>query len=111
MRVLDADDECYGWFLLEEDGSLFLEASCNHSFVGYTFMIQLNAHEVDEYKQQGRACLHQLAQYIQDSVPIHKATQSIYKGRDVSSAYMEKAIAAVNAWRNAGSQAGSSAVE
>lgn len=99
MRVVDANDECYGWFLFEEDGSLFLHASCNVSAFGYTFMIQLNAREVDEYKQQGRAYLHQLAQYIQDSVPIHEASQSIYKGRDVSSAYMEKVLAAVNAWR------------
>jgi hypothetical protein len=76
-----------------------LEANCSHSFFGYTFLMRLSPEEAIEYQRKGRANLHWLAQEIQASVPILQASQSSYKGRDVSSAYEEKVSVAVEAWR------------
>ena len=88
MRIVDYEPHL--WFLAEEDGSLFLDANCNHSFVGYSFMIQLSLNEMAEYKRKGRDYLNWLAQNIQDSAPILAASNSIYKGRDVSAIYSKK---------------------
>lgn len=49
MKVLD--HEPYQWFLLEESGRLFLDANCNHSFIGYDFLILLNPEEIQAYQQ------------------------------------------------------------
>jgi len=92
-------DEPQLWFLLEEDGSLFLDVGCNHSFFGYSFMIQLSPQETDQYSREGRSYLSWLAQDIQDSAPILVASQSKYRGRDVSHAFAEQTLAAVKSWQ------------
>lgn len=102
MQVLDHEPQF--WFLFEEDGALFLDANCSHSFFGYNFMIQLSPGEVLEYQEQGRPYLSWLARDIQDSAPILQGSHSIYKGRDVSSAYTEEVSQAVEAWRAAKDQ-------
>ncbi len=53
MKVLDHEPQF--WFLTEEGGSLFLDANCNHSFVGYSFMIELSPLEQTEYKTKGHS--------------------------------------------------------
>jgi hypothetical protein len=97
VRIVD--HEPHFWFLAEENGSLFVDANCNHSFVGYSFMIELSPEEMAEYKNKGRGYLNWLAQNIQDSAPILAASNSSYKGRDVSAIYSEKLQLAVESWR------------
>ena len=96
MKVLDHEPLC--WFLAEEGGTLFLDANCNHSFAGYSFVIELSPQEVAEYKYKGRDYLRWLAQDIQSSAPILAASYSVYKGRDVSDIYSEKLLAAIKTW-------------
>lgn len=97
MRVIDAAPQW--WFLLEENGSLFLDASCNHSFVGYSYMIELNADERDQYLREGREFLNQLATSIQDSAPILEVSTSRFKGRDVTRVYADQMARAIDAWQ------------
>lgn len=97
MKVLDHEPQW--WFLLEEDGTLFLDANCNHSFIGYDFLLQLDAGEVANYRRKGRAYLSMLATEIQDSAPMLAASKSKYKGRDCSEEYSERVMAAVHHWR------------
>lgn len=102
MRVLDHEPQW--WFLLEENGSLFLDANCNHSFVGYSFLLELNAEEHRAYEHEGRKFISRLATEIQDSAPIVKSSTSRFKGRDLSRTHSEKVMKAAEGWR-ANSQA------
>jgi hypothetical protein len=97
MRVVDHEPQW--WFLLEENGSLFLDANCNHSFVGYDFLLELNAEEHGVYKHEGREFINRLATEIQDSAPIVKGSTSRFKGRDLSRTYSHKVMKAVESWR------------
>jgi hypothetical protein len=97
MRVLDHEPQW--WFLLEEDGSLFLDANCNHSFVGYDFLLELSAEEHRAYKHEGREFISRVATEIQDSAPIVKGSTSRFKGRDLSRTHSDKVTKAVESWR------------
>lgn len=103
MKVLD--HEPYRWFLLEESGNLLLDANCNHSFIGYDFLIQLTREEMQEYRQRGREYLNWLSEDIHNSAPILKVSTSIYKGRDLSPLHRERVSDAIEAWRLGGSRA------
>ena len=97
MKVIDS--ETWAWFLFEHEGNLFLDANCNMSAFGYTYMIELNEEERKQYQDGGREYLNKLAHDIHYSVPIAKETTSIYKGRDVSKEFSELATDAVKTWR------------
>lgn len=99
MKVID--HEPHAWFLLEEEGALFLDANCSHSAFGYDFMIQMTREEVAAYRGQGRSYVTALAQRIQDSAPILERSTSVYKGRDVAQRYSDKVTHAILAWRAA----------
>ncbi|GAB2529312.1 hypothetical protein [Microbulbifer agarilyticus] len=102
MKVIDSEN--WAWFLFEHEGKMYLDANCNMSAFGYTYMIQLNEEELKSYKAGGREYLSRLAHDIHYSVPIAKNTTSIYKGRDVSRQFSQLASEAVETWR-AGSSA------
>jgi len=97
MRVIDCEN--WAWFLYEHDGGLFLDANCNMSAFGYTYMIRLNEQELQNYQNGGRAYLNKLAQDISQSVPIAKETKSIYTGRNVSKELSKLATETVKTWR------------
>ncbi len=97
MRVIDAEDQ--QWFLFEHEGKLYLDASCNHSFLDYTYMIELNENEVHRYQSQGREYLNRLSHDIHYSAPIVKGSQSAFKGRDVTKQFSTLASEAIEKWR------------
>ena len=97
MKVIDSEN--WAWFLFEHEGGLYLDANCNMSAFGYTYMIRLNEKEQAQYSDGGREYLNKLAHDIHYSVPIAKDTSSIYKGRDVSNELTELATEAVKLWR------------
>ncbi|MGJ8655592.1 MAG: hypothetical protein ACSHX6_04005 [Akkermansiaceae bacterium] len=97
MKVID--QEYYAWFLFEEAGVLFLDANCNHSAFGYTWMIKLNTRELESYSSGGRAFLNKLAHDIHYSAPAVKGSKSPFKGRDVSEKYHQVAMEAVKRWK------------
>jgi hypothetical protein len=97
MKVIDS--ESWAWFLFEHEGHFYLDANCNMSAFGYTYMIQLNEVELVSYESGGREYLSKLAHDIHYSVPISKDTKSIYKGRDVSEEFSDLATEAAKAWR------------
>ncbi|WP_045470067.1 hypothetical protein, partial [Sporocytophaga myxococcoides] len=73
--------------------------NCNHSFVGYGFLLELNAEEHGAYKHAGREFISRLATEIQDSAPIVKGSTSRFKGRDLSRTPSNKVTKAVERWR------------
>jgi hypothetical protein len=99
MKVIDSEN--WAWFLFEHEDHLYLDANCNMSAFGYTYMIQLNDEERYAYKAGGHEYLNQLAHDIHYSVPIAADTRSKYKGRDVSKMFSEMATDAVREWRQA----------
>jgi len=102
MKVID--NEPQWWFLLEENGALFLDANCSHSFVGYDFLLQLNAEELKAYVHEGRAFISRLASEIQESAPIARVSTSRFKGRDLSRTHLDRVTNAVESWRANASQ-------
>lgn len=97
MKVIDSEN--WAWFLFDHEGQLYLDANCNMSAFGYTYMIQLNDEERSAYNAGGHEYLNWLAHDIHYSVPIAEGTCSKYKGRDVSKGLSELATEAVRAWR------------
>ena len=97
MKVIDT--EHWRWFLFEHEGQYYLDANCNMSAFGYTFMIQLNETERAYYQVGGHEYLNKLAHDIHYSVPIAKNTKSAFKGRNVSKEYSELASAAIKKWQ------------
>jgi hypothetical protein len=53
MRVIGHEPQWY--FLLEDNGKVFVNANCNHSFLGYEFMIEFSLEELAHYKAEGLA--------------------------------------------------------
>ena len=99
MEVVD--HEPHFWFLLREDGSLFLDVACEHSAVSYNVLIQLNDEETARYSKYSRQYLSELAESIHYSAPGVRGSTSLYKSRNVSSKYDAQVMAAVTAWRTA----------
>lgn len=65
MHVIDHDPGF--WFLVKNNEEFFMDVNCNHSFVGYTVLIQFNDEEKKQYQEKGREYLKQLANAIQYS--------------------------------------------
>lgn len=97
MKVIDHENQ--SWFLFEHEGALLLDVSCNISFFGYTYMIELKEEELAAYDRDGHEYLSKLARNIQYSAPIAKGSNSIYKGRDLTGQYSELITVAVQKWR------------
>ncbi|MCG8706785.1 hypothetical protein, partial [Vibrio vulnificus] len=97
MRVIDTEEQ--RWFLFEHEDVLYLDANCNHSFLGYTYMIKLNEAELNLYQSEGREYLNLLSHDIHYSAPIAKGSQSAFKGRDVTKQLSTLALEAIEKWR------------
>ncbi|WP_374582852.1 hypothetical protein [Pseudoduganella sp.] len=97
MKVLDHEPQW--WFLLEDEGFLYLDVNCNHSFIGYDFLLRLDASEAARFQIEGRGYISWLASDIQNSAPILTNSSSAYKGRDLTSEYSTRVTAAVQQWR------------
>jgi hypothetical protein len=93
------DHESQFWFLLQDSADLLLDVSCEHSFIGYTFLMKLNQEEVDGYRGGGRDHLTELATKINFSAPIARGSASPYKSRNIQSLRGDEALVAVSAWR------------
>jgi len=52
MKVVDT--ERWAWFLFEHEGKLYIDANCSISAFGYSFMIELNDEECENYRKDGR---------------------------------------------------------
>lgn len=96
MKVIDHEPCC--WFLLEGSKNLLLDVNCSHSFVGYTFLIQLTVEETQKYYQQGRTYLDWLAEDIHNSAPALKGSFSKYKKRNASSQFGRQVQEAIKIW-------------
>lgn len=97
MKVLD--HEPHAWFLLEDDGALYLDAHCSFSAFDYSVLIALDTEETSAYAAKGRPYLDQLAQGIHNSAPAAAASTSPYRSRDLKKGpTAERASAAISAW-------------
>jgi hypothetical protein len=94
------DHAPHAWFLLEDCGVTFLDVNCNHGAYGYSWMIELNADELERYRAEGRAFLDHLADAIHMSVPVVEGSTSAYKDRDVSSEHAGATQDAIRRWRS-----------
>lgn len=98
--MLVLDEEHYRWFLLEEDGQLYLYAVCSHSAVDYLFLLKMNEKEVSLFRENGRTHLDDLAHGIHYSAPGVRGSSSPYKARSlVMTPERERADEAVNEWQ------------
>ena len=100
MKILD--HEPYAWFLLEEDGILYLDAHCSHGPVDYDVLVALNPAETSAYRTEGRAYLNQLAYDIHYSAPGVIGSTSPFKPRNLAVGpgdEKNRVLVAVEAWR------------
>ncbi|MFV0624991.1 hypothetical protein ACBY01_13415 [Sphingomonas sp. ac-8] len=97
MQVIDHAP--YSWFLLAAGDALLFDAYCNHSALGYSWLIELNAQERQAYARGGRAYLDRLAQDIHNGVPILKISTSPYRTRNREAEFADAVTQAIRAWR------------
>lgn len=86
------------WYLLGEGQQLYLDVNCNHSFVQYSFTMQLNSNEAAKYRRRGRAYLDELAHAIQYSAPGVSGNRSIYENRGVPPETISRLNEAISLW-------------
>ena len=99
MQVID--HEPASWILVQHGPSLLLDVNCSHSFVLYSFLLQLNEAEAALYVERGRDYLHELAYAIHHSAPGVAASRSPYKARNVDREFGTEVMAAIQAYRGA----------
>jgi hypothetical protein len=97
MKIIDHESQF--WFLAQEGIQLFLDVSCEYSFVGYSFLMLLNEDEIRGYKSEGRSYLSKLAEAINFSCPIARESSSRFKERNIQSLRGEDVLNAVRTWR------------
>ena len=97
MKVVDCDEN--SWFLLEEDGNFYFDASCNHSVVYFTYSIQLTDDELLQYERGGKKFLSELAGDMNFSAPIARGSKSKYIQQEVSKELSEKISDTIISWR------------
>jgi len=97
MRVVDFEPQ--SWYLLEHEGDLFVDGNYDYSFVGYEFLLKLNEEERARFQKEGRSFIDCLTTRVQETVPIARGSVSPYVGRNLSAAYGEKVLAAVQVWK------------
>ena len=93
MQVLD--EEPYGWVLLQEGETLYLNAFCSHSFFDYMFLMALNATERARFERDGRDYLTKLAYDVHYSAPAVKGSRSPFKTRNLTPMLGAEVIAAM----------------
>jgi hypothetical protein len=101
VKVLD--HEPHAWFLLENEGALYLDAHCSLSFFDYSVLIALDPDETSAYRAEGRHYLDKLAERIHDSAPAAVSSTSPYKARNLVTGpgpEDAEASAAIMAWRS-----------
>ena len=62
MRVLHGEPA--GWYLLEDNGELYLDVNCNQSAVGYDITVRLDPAERTAFAERGPAFAAELAEQI-----------------------------------------------
>jgi hypothetical protein len=62
VRVLQGQPA--GWYLLENDGELYLDVNCNQSAIGFGIMVRLDPAERAAFAERGRALAAELAEQI-----------------------------------------------
>ena len=109
MKVVD--QQPYAWFLLEDEGNLYLDAHCSHSFFDYSVLIAMNEAETKAFRRSGRAYLDKLAYDIHYSAPAVRDSKSPFKSRNLSiggTPEEDDAHSAIVAWRAANETEGGS---
>jgi hypothetical protein len=100
MKVVD--QEPHAWFLLEDDGALYLDVHCSHSAIDYSVLIALDPAERSAYESGGHAYLDQLAYGIHYSAPGVRGSASPFKDRNLAvgpGGESRRANAAIEGWR------------
>ena len=69
MRVLLCQPA--GWYLLEDNGELYLDVNCNLSAVGFDILARLDPAERAAFAERGRAFAAELAEQIAYSPRTH----------------------------------------
>jgi hypothetical protein len=89
------------WYLLRDGPQLYLDVNCNHSFVSYSFTMQLHRDEAAKYRRQGRAYLDELAQVIQYAGPGSSDGLSAYKVRNLAPDVSARVNGGIKLWLSA----------
>ncbi|RYE98445.1 MAG: hypothetical protein EOO77_37250 [Oxalobacteraceae bacterium] len=97
--MIALDGEHYSWFLLEENGQLFLDTVCSYSAVDYMFLLEMTDEEASLFGKNGRPYLDDLAQRIRSSAPGVRGNKSPFKARSlVMTPARKRADEAIDAW-------------
>lgn len=103
MKVVD--DLPGGWFLLEQDGRLYLDARYSYSAViDDSALVELDQQELAAYRAGGHEYIHQLATAIHMSAPYREESpyfsRNLYRG-DRGPSWRSAVSSAVAAHRGA----------
>ena len=97
MRVID--HEPWSWFLLASGDDALLDVHVDQGPFGGSLLICLTAAERESLDREGRAYAIRLAREIQNSAPLHIASTSPYRARDLTGTLGDQVTRAVAAWR------------
>lgn len=99
LAMIALNGEHDSWFLLEENGQLFLDTVCSHSAVDYKFLLEMTQEEASLFRKNGRTYLEDLAQRIRSSAPGVQGNKSPFKARSlVMTPARKRADEAIDGW-------------
>ena len=102
MRVIDHEPS--SWFLVRDGLRLLLDVNCSHGAVSYSFLMELNAGEMQAHATRGHDFLSELAERIQGSGPGVIGNASPFRDRNLPAADHMRVDEVTIAWvkRNSG---------
>ncbi|MCO7194485.1 hypothetical protein [Pseudonocardia sp. McavD-2-B] len=103
MEVVD--HEPHWWFLLRDGDRLYLDVNCEHSFIGYAMLVELDDGERRAHEAGGHAYLGRLAEDVNAGAPVLRDSRSPYRDRNLSRSLGPAVTDAVRRWRAAGGTA------
>lgn len=94
MRMRVIAEEPWSWFLLEEDGKLYLDVLVENGAVSFTVTSELISEEAARYAQEGIRYLSDLSSAMR-----HKALTRQWSAPPLPSNWAARSITAIHEWQ------------
>jgi hypothetical protein len=92
MHVIAEDP--WNWFLLEDEGTLYLDVLVENGAVSFSVAAELTAEQASGYRQGGAGILGAVAGEMRD-----KALRRTWRGDPLPAGWAEESAAAVREWQ------------
>ena len=84
----------HAWFLMEDEGDLYLDINCDHGAVGFSMLLRLTPEEALEVRGGSDSAVDRLATRFQNQAI------AVFLTRNLSAPWQQKAGSAIERWKS-----------